>query len=83
MLRAYATALMVKAFELAPAIFSDHLQVAESNFIDWMQKLLGGRDINGKSPFTCSAVLSGEMLSDAREQRKFNDILATIKPPAW
>jgi hypothetical protein len=77
-LRAYAAALLAKAFELDSSVFGNKI-----SFTDCMQKLLGGRDMNGNAIFTCSAALSSEMLRHAQKRPDFNVIVAQIKPPAW
>jgi len=82
-LRAYAAALMVKAYELDPSIFANGRLTAEDNFTDLMQKMLGGKDANGRAIFTCSAVASGEMLRHTQQEEGFNAIAAKIKPPGW
>jgi hypothetical protein len=82
-LRAYAAALLAKGYEIDSTIFTGKKNTAEANFTDWMQKLLGGKDANGNSSFTCTAVLFGELLRHAKKQPDFNDVMAKIKPPAW
>ncbi|MCD6026478.1 MAG: SopA-like catalytic domain [Solimicrobium sp.] len=70
----YAAALMAKTYDLAPEIFGNSHCTSAVNFASWMQKLLGRKDANSKSVFSCSAVLPGEMLRHAKEEREFNDI---------
>lgn len=82
-LRAYAAALMVKAYELEPSLFANATNTAEENFLGWTQAMLGGKDNSGRAIFTCSAVISREMLAHTRQTYGFNAIAITIKPPAW
>lgn len=86
-MRAYAAALLVKAYETDPSVFASrplfNEDTAELNFVNWMQKLLGGKDTNGRAIFTCSAVLSSEMVRFADKQSDFRETMAKIKPPAW
>ncbi|MCD6026114.1 MAG: sopA 4 [Solimicrobium sp.] len=82
-LRAYAVALLVKAYELDSSIFGGDQKTAEKNFTGWVQKMLGGKDPDGRAVFTCSAVTSGEMLRHAQQQKSFNAIAVKMKPPGW
>jgi uncharacterized protein YjbI with pentapeptide repeats len=82
-LRAYAVALMVKAYQLDSSIFADRQRTAVENFTDLIQKMLGGKDENGRAVFTCSAAISWTMLSHTQQQEDFNAIADKIKPPGW
>ena len=71
-IRVYAAALLNKARELNPAVCSG------TTINSSLEKMLG---LNGA--FTCTAVLSGEMMAHAKSEPAFKQVLMAIKPMAW
>lgn len=77
-LRVYAAALLRKAYELDPTIFTSAQFSAQQNYDAWMSEMLGVGDA-----FPCTAILSGKLTGHARQQMEFRTILNGIKPLAW
>ncbi|MCD6027617.1 MAG: sopA 1, partial [Solimicrobium sp.] len=74
-IRTYGAALLNKARELNPILFTNAL------FKDWMDRLVG---ITGAQTFaSCTAQLSSDLMAFANRQQDFRNTLAKMKPPAW
>lgn len=83
-LRVYGAALMIKAYELDPSVFGIDSETQKATFTGWMKRLLGGKDENGNSSFTCTAVLSDIMFSHANKDPAIKKAMETgIKPRCW
>jgi|GEM_PF-6899514 len=74
-LREYAAGLMIKAYESDSGVFGQTKAGQESNFTDWMQRLLGG---NGA--FTCTAVLSRLVIEHLNSQENLKKALDLTMP---
>ena len=71
-IRVYAAGLLKKARELNQHVCS------KSQYDTYMQKLLG---LNGA--FTCTGMLSTDMMAHAGAQADFNKILMRVRPVSW
>ncbi len=89
LLRIFAAALMIKAYEIDTSVFGTDKNLQKLNFFEYLTRMLCGNKMDPvikqwkKVSFECTAIVSGMMIKHANSERNFAKVLNQIKPPGW